>query len=547
MRLLWLTALFLLLPGALAARDLKIGVSQYPATFNPLNEASVVQSYVNGMTRRPVTVYDQEWTLVCKLCVELPSFENGLAVPETLADGGKGVAVTYELNAEATWGDGTPVSSDDVVFTWQVGKDPLSGVVSAEGYRRILAIDVLDPKRFTLHLDRITYDYNAFGGELLPAHIERPVYEADPVNYRTRTRFDAEPGNPGLYFGPYRIVSLTPGSEVVLERNPTWWGAAPAFDRIRIITVSSTATLQANLLSGAIDMIAGELGLQIDQALAFEKRHGDDYTILYNTGLVYEHIDLNLERRSCRIGAYARRCSSRIDRQALVDRLFGGKQPVATTPLSPLEPDLAVDLPAYPYDPLQAASLLEQAGWKLGSDGWRSDASGQRLTLSFVTTAGDRTRELVQQVLQAQWKAVGIEVKIENQPARVLFGQSLRQRTYGDMALFAWIAAPESPMRSILHSTEIPTAENGYSGQNDMGYVSPEMDTIIDRLEIELDPDERRVLWRQLQLRYMTDLPVLPLYWRANSYVLPHWLSGLRPTGHLAPTTLWIEEWQVAE
>ena len=49
----------------------------------------------------------------------------------------------------------------------------------------------------------------------------------------------------------------------------------------------------------------------------------------------------------------------------------------------------------------------------------------------------------------------------------------------------------------------------------------------------------------ELQRLYMTDLPALPLYWRANSYVLPKWLHGLTPTGHLGPTTLWIEDWTV--
>lgn len=552
MRRLWLAALLLFAPALaaqdLAARDLKIGVSQYPATFNPLLEASVIQSYVNGMTRRPITAYDADWELVCLLCVELPTFENGLAVREPLSDGGEGVAVTYELKPGIAWGDGTPVTAEDVVFTWEVGRHPLSGVIAAEGFRRILAIDVHDERRFTLHLDRITYNYNAFGSELLPAHIERPIFEADPANYRTRTRFDATPQEPGLYFGPYRIVSLTPGSEVVLERNPTWFGEPPAFERVRVVTVSSTATLEANLLSGAIDMIAGELGLQIDQALALERRHGTSYRILYNAGLFYEHIDLNLDSPALQDVRVRRALLLALDRESLTQQLFGGQQPVAQSPISPLDGNLADEIPAYPYDPALAAQLLEEAGWSLGGGGvWRTNPEGVRLSLSFATTAGDRTRELVQQVLQAQWKAVGIEVKIDNQPARVLFGQSLRQRQFGDMAMFAWIASPESPMRTILHSEEIPTQENGWSGQNATGYASPEMDAIIDRLEVELDPGKRQSLWAQLQRLYMGDLPVLPLYWRANTYILPLWLEGVTPTGHQMPTTLWIETWRVAE
>jgi len=544
-----LLACVLLLSAAIqpaAARELKIGVSQYPPTLNPMTAASVSLSLIDGMTRRPVTLYDQGWSLVCGLCVTLPTLENGLAKREALPGGGEGLAITYQLQPGATWSDGTPVTSDDLVFTWEVGRHPQSGVVSGEGWRRILSIDVIDAKTVVLHIDRVTFDYNAFGVELLPAHLERPIFEADPGAWRTRTAFDADPTNPGLFFGPYRVVQVTPGSEVVLERNPTWYGATPAFDRIRVITVSSTATLEANLLSGAIDMIAGELGLQIDQALAFEKRHGEEYQVLYQAGLFYEHMDVNLSRDEVADRRVRQALLHAIDRQALSDRLFGGKQPVATSPVSPLDLNLAEDLPAYPYDPARAMALLEEAGWLPGPDGIRIK-DGQRLELSMTTTAGDRTRELVQQVLQAQWKAAGIAVRIDNQPARVLFGSTLTERRYGDLALFGWIAAPNSTQRTLLHSTEIPTAGNDWSGQNYTGYANPEMDRLIDAIERELDADKRRLLWAEMQRLYMTDLPALPLYWRANSYILPKWLGGVRPTGHLGPSTLWIEEWTVTQ
>lgn len=545
-RLLLACALLLLGLGTAGARELKIGVSQYPPTLNPLTAASVAMSLIDGMTRRPITIYDQDWALVCALCTQLPTLENGLARREPLADGGEGIAITYQIQPQASWGDGTPVTAEDVVFTWEVGRHPQSGVVSGESFRRILSIDVLDPKTVVLHVDRVTFDYNAFGAELLPAHVERPIFEADPAAWRERSAFDTDPTNPALFFGPYRIVQVTPGSEVVLERNPTWYGATPAFERIRFITVSSTSTLEANLLSGAIDMIAGELGLAIDQALAFEKRHGSDYQILSKAGLFYEHIDVNLARGAVADRRVRQALLFAIDRETLTQRLFGGRQPVATSPVSPLDQNAAGDLPAYPYDPAQAAALLEEAGWTPGPDGIRVKG-GERLTLTLMTTAGDRTRELVQQVLQAQWKAVGIEVRIDNQPARVLFGGTLEQRRYGDLALFGWIAAPNSTQRTLLHSTQIPTAENQWAGQNYTGYANPEMDRLIDAIERELDPEKRRALWAEMQRLYMTDLPALPLYWRANSYILPKWLKGVRPTGHLGPSTLWIEEWSVAE
>ncbi|MDJ0943076.1 MAG: peptide ABC transporter substrate-binding protein [Kiloniellales bacterium] len=538
------------LAGAPAAKaggggELKIGLTQFPSTLHPNIDSMLAKTYVLAMTARPITVYDQEWQLICMLCTELPTIENGLAKKEPLADGGEGIALTYTLQPEATWGDGTPVTTKDVVFTWEIGRNLESGVTNSELYRRILAVDVIDDKTFTLHIDRVTFEYNAINDfRLVPAHIERPIFEAAPAEYRNRTAYDSDPTNPGLAFGPYRIVEIVKGSHVALEPNPTWWGEAPAFDRITVRAIENTPALEANLLSGAIDMIAGELGLTIDQALAFEKRHGDDYQVIYKPGLVYEHIDLQLENPVLQDVRVRRALLHAIDRQALNERLFGGKQPPADTSVSPLDKVYSDDIPRYAHDPAQARALLDEAGWKELQDGVRHNAAGEPLTLEFMTTAGNRTRELVQQVLQNQWKQVGIDVRIRNEPARVYFGETLDQRKHKALAMFAWSSSPENVPRSTLHSEEIPTEANGWSGQNYTAYSNPEMDDLIDRTERELDFDRRKELWARIQQIYAEDLPVLPLYWRANTYVLPKWLEGVRPTGHQYTTTLWVEEWR---
>ena len=92
-----------------------------------------------------------------------------------------------------------------------------------------------------------------------------------------RTLYQTDPTNPGLYFGPFLITETSRGSHIALERNPYWTGPAPAFDAITVRAIERTTTLEANLLSGNIDMIAGDLGLNIDEALAFRKPHGEGY------------------------------------------------------------------------------------------------------------------------------------------------------------------------------------------------------------------------------------------------------------------------------
>ena len=309
--------------------------------------------------------------------------------------------------------------------------------------------------------------------------------------------------------------------------------------------IENTATLEANLLSGSIDMIAGELGLNVDQALAFEQRHGDRFHVQFNPGLIYEHIDLMLDNPVLADRRVRQALMYALDRKVISERLFGGKQPVADTGVNPLDWVYADDVPRYPHDLKKAAELLDAAGWTRRGNEVRTNAAGAPLRFTLMTTAGNRTRELVQQVLQSQWKAAGIEVRINNEPARVFFGETVTKRKFAAMAMFAWISAPESVPRTTLHSEEIPTEANNWSGQNYTGYKNPDLDKILETIELELDRSKRKSMWRELQHIYATELPALPLYFRANSFIMPPWLAGVKPTGHQYPTTLWVEDWAV--
>ncbi|HYN37820.1 MAG TPA: ABC transporter substrate-binding protein, partial [Rhodospirillales bacterium] len=333
-----LLALLIAITAALPARadrpTLVVGIGQYPASLHPSIESMVARSYVLGLARRPFTVYDADWTLVCMLCTTLPTLDNGLARPETTPDGKPGIAVSFEIRAGARWADGVPVTTRDVVFTREVGRHSKSGVIPKEFWRSLWKIDVADERRFTLHFDKRQFDYNDVSSlELLPEHVEAAAF-AEPESYPTRTRFATEPTNPGLYNGPYRVAEVAPGSQIVLVRNPHWDGGKPAFERIVVRAIENTAALEANILSGAIDMIAGEIGVTIDQATALEARHRDRFDVIFKPSLVYEHIDLNLDNPDLADVRVRRALLLALDREAITRQLFAGRQPVADTAVS---------------------------------------------------------------------------------------------------------------------------------------------------------------------------------------------------------------------
>ena len=544
-----LICLLLVLPALALAQPretLTIGITQYPATLHPNIESMAAKSYVLGFARRPLVVRDADWATMCLGCVTVPTLENGLAVRETTPDGRPGLRVTWELRPDWRWGDGRPVSAEDLLFAWEAGRDFSTGFGGAEFYRTAYEAIVEAPRRFTLRFDRVTFDFAQTGTfEPLPAHIERARWASEPRTYRSRSAYETEPANPGLWNGPYRITGTQPGSGITLARNDAWAGPAPAFTRIAVRTVENTAAMEAQLLAGQIDMVAGELGLPLDQAAALERRVPNRFRFAYRPGLIYEHLDLNLDTPLLADRRVRQALIQAIDRAQIVARLFEGRQTVAHSSVNPLDGMHDPDVRQWPFDLAAARALLDEAGWRPAPDGIRRNAAGERLTIELMTTAGNRSREAVQQVIQGMWRAAGIEARIRNEPPRVLFGETLSRRRYTGAALFAWISSPESVPRSTLHSTEIPRAEGNFSGQNYTGFRNAEMDALLEALPIELDAEKRRLLWHRLQAITAEELPAIPLWFRSDAHVWPRWLEGVRPTGHLFPSSLWVEEWRV--
>jgi peptide/nickel transport system substrate-binding protein len=536
---------------AFAIDELVLGMSTAPGTLNPIVNSMLAGAFINSMTERPITAYDTNWKLVCLLCTVLPTVENGHARVVDLPPDDKGVVKKgMEIDVELkpmSWADGTPLTARDFQFTVEVGQHPKTGVPSSEEFRRILKVDIKDDRHFTLTKDRVTFDYNNFDALFpLPAHIEKPIFDANPAEYRTRTAYDADPANPGLAFGPYRVVEVVPGSRIALERNPHWTGEKPQFRSILIKFFENSSSLEANLLSGNVDYVPGESGLSFNQALAFEQRHKDRYQVVFKPSLTYSHADIKLDNPLLADRRVRQAILMAIDRKTISDKLFYGKQPVADGDVNPLDPMYSPVARHYDYNPAEAKKLLDEAGFSEIRQGVRQNAKGQRLSLVLALASGNRTSDQVAQVIQSELRQVGIELRLKAAPARIYFAE-LNRRNFDSLALYAWVTSPESVPRSTLHSEEIPTEKNGWSGQNYPGYSNPEMDKALDAAERELDPGKRRVFFADILRLYAEDLPVLPMYFRVDSFIIPKQLKGVVPTGHQGSTTLWIENWRWEE
>ncbi len=515
-----------------------IGVSQFPAGMNPIIAGQDVLTYATGFGLDPVTTFGHDGEIICLLCTEVPTFANGLVKHE-----GNGLAVTLRLRPDLAWGDGTPVTSSDVAFTWKLEHDPAGGFIGVHPWARAVSADVADAHTVVLHLDR-TYTSYQLWDTVLSEHKEAGAVDpAHPAEYVNRTLYNRQPTDPGLWDGPYMPSAYQINQSIDYVPNPHWPGPKPGFAHLVLRLVENTAALQANLLSGDVDMTPSGIGLSIDQAVSLQKEHGDRFRFLYKPQLVYEHLEAQLANPVLQDRNVREALLRAVDVKAIVDKLFSGHAEIARSFINELDPHYTPDVPTYPYDPAKARALLEAAGWKPGSDGIRRNASGERLSLEFVTTAGNRVRELTQQVMQSQWRAVGVEATIHNVPSRVFFGETLKKREYTGLAEFASTLEPLLVPWSRLSSGSIPSAANNWSGQNYSGVNNPRLDGLIEQAQYELDPAKDQAIWTEMQKIYATELYGLPLYFRTDPDIVPTWLAGYVATGKESFLSYFAASW----
>ena len=191
---------------------LTIGVASFPSSLHPSVDPDVVKFYTLGFAQRPVTAFGPDRHLTCLFCTEIPSLENGGARME-----GDGMAVTIHFKPGLTWADGAPFGAEDLAFTAQVGRDPNSGFTNTKDWTRISRVDVIDPVTAVMHFTEPFYQFDQLA-ELLPAHLEQPIYQAahDPGGYIQRSLTTA------IRPTPASITGHTASPRTIPAANSCW-------------------------------------------------------------------------------------------------------------------------------------------------------------------------------------------------------------------------------------------------------------------------------------------------------------------------------------
>lgn len=533
--------------AAPTADSLTIGVSAEFESLHPSIANQATATYMLYLAWRHLIIMDQDNKWMPLLIKELPTLKNKL-----LKKNGKGLDATIEILAAAKWSDETPVTCKDLELGWQIGLNQNVSIPTRDSYEEISSVttDPNNPKKCTVSFKTSKFDYLTNFPRLVPAHIEGEIFNKNKdiaQGYEKNSTYTKNPTAAGLWLGPYVVSEVKLGSHVVFTRNPHFHGKKPYFNRVIFKLIPNNGTLITNLRAGTIDMISPAGGLGIDQAVQFERNVKADklpYSVEFSDGNIYAHIDLNLDNPILKDHKVRQALVLGFNRKEAIESLLEGRGKLAKHFVTERDPWHNPKIKQYDFNRREANRLLDEAGWKRGADGIRAK-DGKRMTLTLMGSSGNKLIDMIEAYVQTQWKDIGIEILIKNEPPRVYFGETLKKRKF-EMAMFSWVSFPENSPRPTLHSASVPKQENSFTGQNYTGWSNPEVDKLIDDLELELDAAKRKKIGQRIVELYAHDIPVIPIYYRSNFSVIPKGMKGYRLSGTVFHDTLFMENWTMS-
>ncbi|HEX7120224.1 MAG TPA: ABC transporter substrate-binding protein [Longimicrobiales bacterium] len=438
-------------------------------------------------------------------------------------------AIVFRLRRDVRWHDGRPVTAEDVKFTFDLAKDPVTASLLASAYlSQVESATVVDP--YTIRFDFVRPHAQAiedFWWAPMPKHLLENV---PPDQLRTAP-FNLRP----VGSGPYRFVERRANELLVIERNdafPEALGGPPLPDRIFFRVIPEAPTMLAELLTGGVQV---DIPVFPDQA---ERIEADDALELFAfPGRTFYYIGWNNRRPPFTDATVRRAMTLAIDRPEIIQALLVGYGTPAVSPIPPWSP-LDPDVEPLPHDPARAAALLEDAGWvDRNGDGIRENARGASLRFSLMTSDAPLNRSIVEAV-QAQLREVGVAAEVRVVEFQTMLAQH-RARDF-DAVFTSWVLdnfqVASAPM-ALFHSrwADVPRSANRSA------YANPRADRLIEAGAAATDPAEARRIWREFAELLNEDQPFTFMFWLNELAAARRNVQGvvMDPRGELVSIAEW--------
>lgn len=429
---------------------------------------------------------------------------------------------TFKLRRDVKFSDGTPFNAEAVKFNFDRIVDPnykAGGALSAlAGYEKTEVVDEFTA-RVTFKSSNAPFLLYAAGGTL-------GMMSPTATKQQTAEQVTQSP----VGSGPFTVKEFVANDHATIVNNKAYNRRAPwsdhdgpaYLDEIVFKFVPEAATRATTLESGEAQMVTV---LPPQSLPRFEGNPA--YTVLKQpwTGAP-RFAALNVKLFPTDDPAVRKAILFATNKDAIINNSYKGIGTVAYAPLTAVMLDPTPLKSMYPFDPARAKSTLEDAGWKMGADGIRTK-DGKRLEVVINAIDYGGGIENYIQLLQAQWREVGIDVKIKGQARAPWYEDNYKCATNA-IPLFLRSGDLDG-LFALYHSSNIGTNFNFSC------YKNAEVDKLLEQGKAESDPDKRRQIYLQAEQKIMEDAAVLPMVDELSVWAFKSTTSGLIFTGYTYP------------
>ena len=501
-----------LAPGAAAdePKILTIGVTQDIDSANPFT----------GLSSVAYEVFQTQYPTLTQYSAADFSIVPGIA--DSWVESADHTTWTFAVHPGLKWSDGTPLTAKDVAYTFN---RILKGEYEKTNYGSYVAnmtkVVATDDTTVVFTVSKPTPVMDHMYVFILPEHIWSKIDKKAVTNYKN----EGTPDSPTVGSGPYTMIERKVGQYIRMQANPNWRDGQRPVDEIVFKVFANADAMGQALKKGEIDFAEGletnvwnslqgvegittvaaqpasysELAFNTGAALADGKPIGDGSPLLKDQAL----------RQAL---AYS------IDKPNIVAKVLGGEGIPGSTVIPPLYTQWHAD-PATPfaYDPAKSMALLDAAGYKVGADGVRADAQGNKLSFRLLFRTDNPLSPKAAEFLKGYLTAVGVEITLKGVSEDALT-ETIGQGNF-DMFEWGWGVEPDpNYMLSTFTCENRSYVEDGttYANLSDSFYCNPEYDKLFAAQSQETDQAKRADIVRQMQQMLYDDVPYIVTYYANN-------------------------------
>ena len=451
---------------------------------------------------------------------------HGIPVPDLAAAwsiSADATLYTFTLREDAVWHDGEPVTSDDIIYTYsKLQDDNYPGPEDIHELWNQVNIIRLDDRRVQFQLPESFapfLDYLSVG--LLPDHLLRGVSAGDLIDHP----FNLDP----IGTGPFRL------GQFILEENritgvslvafDEFYGQQPFLERIELILFENEQDALKAYNNGEVKGI-GYLGESIlSEGLSLPSMNVHSAR-LPRLGLIFLNLQ-NPEKDFLSEKTVRRALAIAINRQWIIDQVFLGQAVQSIGPIMPGTWAFAEGIKALPFDPDEAAQILESEGWELpagaspGTPEYQRVKDEEILSLELVHLEDD-TNTQIAELVKRYWEAIAIQVELVPVSSDSLLNDFLQPRDYQAALTELDLGSyPDPDPYSLWHDSQTET------GQNYSGFSDRNISIWLEQARTTPDRGRRSDLYTSFQYRFQDQVPSILMYYPIYNYGIDAQVQGV--------------------